>query len=155
MPFSEAPFGSPFDSSEAKIELSPEVQPHPPAVVSAKEEQPSQKVEKERETLAELNEKIRLDPKNTSLLRKLAVRLYETGKPQESERQYLKALELEPQSVENHLALAEFYTRLGLKIKAFKHLNIILQLQPTHERALEMMNIKKASKKPLYEISEN
>jgi hypothetical protein len=104
-----------------------------------------------KDSIADLQEKIRKEPGNAALLRRLGRRLYETGKPQESEKQYLKALELEPQSVDNHLALAEFYTSMGLKLKAFKHLNIVLQLQPNHERALEMLNLKK-SRKPLYEI---
>ena len=173
MPFSEAPFDSAPLSPPLKMELPQDLPPldisqdlpqpeealvvnvpQEPPVVYAKEE-PIQKIEIEKESLADLQERIRLEPQNTTLLRKLAVKLYETGKPQESERHYLKALELEPQSVENHLALAEFYTRIGLRIKAFTHLNIILQLQPNHERALEMLNIKKSSKKPLYEISEH
>jgi tetratricopeptide (TPR) repeat protein len=158
MPFSEAPFDSLPAPTPEKMDSSlalPQPQRDSPSVVNVKEASIPQKVESEKESLTELLEKSRLEPQNTTLLRKLAVKLYETGKPQESEKQYLKALELEPQSVENHLALAEFYTKIGLKIKAFKHLNIILQLQPNHERALEMLNIKKSAKKPLYEISEN
>jgi tetratricopeptide (TPR) repeat protein len=166
MPFGEAPFDSPPAPPPEELDIfedlpqplpqaaAPPPAPPPPSVVSVKKV-PVQKIENENESLADLQERIRLEPQNTMLLRKLAVKLYETGKPQESERHYLKALELEPQSVENHLALAEFYTRIGLRIKAFTHLNIILQLQPNHERALEMLNIKKSAKRPLYEISEN
>lgn len=105
-----------------------------------------------KEPISELQEKIKKDPSNTTLLRRLGKRFYETGKPHEGEKQLLKALELEPQSVENHFALADFYQSMGLKIKAFKHLNIILQLDPNNARAMELLNLKKA-RKPLYEIN--
>jgi tetratricopeptide (TPR) repeat protein len=130
-----------FESSEQSIEMESQDPTQTPTQAKL-----------QKESISDLQEKVRKEPTNTTLLRHLGQRLYETGKPQESEKQYLKALELEPQSVENHLALAEFYTSMGLKIKAFKHLNIILQIQPNNERALEMLNLKKSSKKPLYEI---
>jgi hypothetical protein len=39
-------------------------------------------------------------------------------------------------------------------MKAFKHLNIILQLHPENTRAMEMMGARKP-KKALYEISKH
>ncbi len=103
-------------------------------------------------TTHEIVDRLKREPSNTSLLRKLGKKLYETGKPQEGEKHLLKALEIEPQNIDNHFALAEFYQSIGLKIKAFKHLNIILQIQPNNNRALDLLHLKK-SKKPLYEIS--
>ena len=104
-----------------------------------------------KEPISDLRDRLQKEPENTSLMRRLGKRFYETGKPHEGEKQLLKALELEPQSVENHFALADFYQSLGLKIKAFKHLNIILQLDPNNVRAMELLNVKK-SRKPLFEI---
>ena len=95
--------------------------------------------------------RLKQDPSNTALLRRLGRRYQETGKPHEGEKQLLRALELEPQSVENHFALADFYQTLGLKIKAFKHLNIVLQIEPNNARALELLNVKR-TRKALYEI---
>jgi len=150
LPFSEAPLDLPLPRpNAAMIPDKPAVQEkdeHP----LVKEELPAGAVV-EKESISDLQEKVRKEPENAHLYRRLGKRLYETGKPQESEKQYLKALELEPQNVENHMALAEFYTAMGLKLKAFKHLNIVLQLHPNHDRALEMLNLKK-SKKALYEI---
>ena len=121
-----------------------------PSVTPARQES-NVKIQPQKESISELLERARKDPSNTMLLRKLGKRFYETGKPKEGEQHFLKALELEPQSIENHFALVEFYQSMGLRIKAFKHLNIILQLQPNNERAMEMLNLPK-SKKPLYEI---
>jgi hypothetical protein len=104
-----------------------------------------------KEPISELQERIRKDPGNAALLRRLGKRFHESGKPHEGEKQFLKALELEPQNIENHFALAEFYNSMGLKIKAFKHLNIVLQLQPNNAQAMELLNLKK-SRKALYEI---
>jgi tetratricopeptide (TPR) repeat protein len=112
---------------------------------------PEMKLNLPKEPISELQERIRKDPGNSALLRRLGKRFHEAGKPHEGEKHLLKALELEPQNVENHFALAEFYNSMGLKIKAFKHLNIVLQLQPNNEHAMDLLNLKK-SKKALYEI---
>ena len=69
----------------------------------------------------------------------------------DAEKQLLHALEIDPRSVENHFALVDFYQAQGLKFKAFNHLNIILQLDPQNQRALDSLGLKK--RKPLYEIS--
>jgi tetratricopeptide (TPR) repeat protein len=84
-------------------------------------------------------------------LREQGRRLQLLGKAKEGEKQLLRALELEPKNIESHFALADFYQRQGLKFKAFKHLNIVLQLQPDNQRALDLLGVKKR-KKALYEI---
>jgi tetratricopeptide (TPR) repeat protein len=124
--------------------------PDPPAPPAVRQEKPISS-DPQKEPISELKERILKDPGNTTLLRRLGRRLSETGKPHEGEKQLLRALELEPQSIDNHFALADLYNSLGLKIKAFKHLNIILQLQPNNERAMDLLNLKK-TRKPLYEI---
>jgi Domain of unknown function (DUF4388) len=102
-------------------------------------------------SITELEEKVRDDPNNVVILRLLGKARMKEGKAREGERILLHALELEPQSVENHFALAELYQTMGLRLKAFKHLNVILQLDPENSRAMELLDIKK--RKPLYEIS--
>ncbi|MCI0606465.1 DUF4388 domain-containing protein [bacterium] len=155
MPLSETPLES-LVAPLPPVPLSPKdsmpqrSESEKPLVTPAGEEQ-KVRIQPEKESISELQEQLQREPGNTMLLRKLGKRFYETGKPQEGEKHFLKALELEPQSVENHFALVEFYQSMGLNIKAFKHLNIILQLQPNNERAMEMLHLKK-SKKPLYEI---
>jgi len=103
-------------------------------------------------SIAELQDRLKKDPGNVVLMRKMGKKLQESGKAQEAEKHLLRALELEPQNVENHLALAHLYQGLGLRMKAFKHFNIVLQMQPENERVLEALGLKK-KKKPLYEIS--
>ncbi len=103
-------------------------------------------------SMADLEDQLKKDPANTTLLRLLSKKLRNAGKATEAEKRLLRALELEPQNVENHFALADFYQDLGLKIKAFRHLNIVFQLQPDNERAMELLSVKKR-KKPLFEIS--
>jgi tetratricopeptide (TPR) repeat protein len=91
------------------------------------------------------------DSTNTSELKELVRKLQEAGKAMDAEKHLLHALEIDPRSVENHFALVDFYQAQGLKFKAFKHLNIILQLDPQNQRALDSLGLKK--RKPLYEIS--
>ncbi|MCI0446257.1 DUF4388 domain-containing protein [bacterium] len=91
------------------------------------------------------------DSSNTSELKELVRKLQEAGKAMDAEKHLLRALEIDPRSVENHFALVDFYQAQGLKFKAFKHLNIILQLDPQNQRALDALGLKK--RKPLYEIS--
>lgn len=93
-----------------------------------------------------------IDPDNVILLRQAGKKLQLAGRAREGEKYLLQALQLQPQSVEAHLALADFYQLQGLKFKAFKHLNIILQLQPDNRHALEMLGIQRR-KKSMYEIS--
>lgn len=107
----------------------------------------------EENVLRELVRQMRKDPANTIVLRELGRKLQETGKALDAEKHLLRALEIEPRSVENHFALADFYQAQGLKFKAFKHLNIILQLDPRNKRALDSLGVKK--RKPLYEISDD
>ena len=102
--------------------------------------------------LKELLELIKADPNNVVLLRQAGKKLQLAGRARDGEKYLLQSLHLEPQSVDAHLALAEFYQLQGLKFKAFKHLNIILQLQPENQQALEMLRIQKR-KKSMYEIS--
>jgi tetratricopeptide (TPR) repeat protein len=103
------------------------------------------------EDLETLEEEVDHDPANTILLRALGKMLQTSGKAIDAEKHLLRALEIEPKSVENHFALVDFYQSQGLKFKAFKHLNIILQLDPKNQRALDTLGVKK--RKPLYEIS--
>lgn len=91
------------------------------------------------------------DSSNSRELRELVRKLQESGKATDAEKHLLHALEIDPRSVENHFALVDFYQTQGLKFKAFKHLNIILQLDPRNQRALDLLGLKK--RKPLYEIS--
>ena len=91
------------------------------------------------------------DSSNTSELKELVRKLQEAGKAMDAEKHLLHALEIDPRSVESHFALVDFYQAQGLKFKAFKHLNIILQLDPQNQRALDSLGLKK--RKPLYEIS--
>jgi hypothetical protein len=102
--------------------------------------------------LKELLELIKGDPDNAVLLMQAGKKLQLAGRAREGEKHLLHALQLNPQSVDAHLALAEFYQLQGLKFKAFKHLNTILQFQPDNQRALEMLGIQKR-KKSMYEIS--
>ena len=104
--------------------------------------------------LKELMELVKADPNNVNLLRQAGKKLQLAGRAKDGEKYLLQALRLEPQSIEAHLALAEFYQLQGLKFKAFKHLNTILQLQPDNQRALEMLGIQRR-KKSMYEISAN
>ena len=104
--------------------------------------------------LKELMELVKADPNNVSLLRQAGKKLQLAGRAKDGEKYLLQALRLEPQSIDAHLALADFYQLQGLKFKAFKHLNTILQLQPDNQRALEMLGIQRR-KKSMYEISAN
>ena len=147
-PLSETPLESLQQASAPQPAIETPVIPKPS---TAEKLPPEMKLNLPKETISELQERIRKDPGNSALLRRLGKRFHEAGKPHEGEKHLLKALELEPQNVENHFALAEFYNSMGLKIKAFKHLNIVLQLQPNNEQAMDLLNLKK-SKKALYEI---
>lgn len=120
----------------------------PPAVVSPKPESPAVK----EPPLSELEMAFKRDPNNSALMRQLGRRLQQAGRAREGEKLLLRALELEPQNIESHFAIADFYQVQGLKFKAFKHLNIILQIQPENEKAMDQLGIKKR-KKGLYEIS--
>jgi tetratricopeptide (TPR) repeat protein len=73
------------------------------------------------------------------------------GNLKEAEQFFLRALEVDPKKIDTHFALADFYQQQGLKFKAFKHLNAILKLEPSNQRALDMLGIKKR-KKAMYEI---
>src|SRR5207248_6866904 len=95
---------------------------------------------------------LKKSPNDASLLRNLGKKLQQIGKAREGEKHLLRALEIDPQNIDSHFALADFYQAQGLKFKAFKHLNNILQLNPDNSRALEMLGLKKR-KKALYEIS--
>jgi hypothetical protein len=86
------------------------------------------------------------------------IRLCELGKKsqssghlKEAENYLLRALELGPKNIETHFALSDFYQQQGLKFKAFKHLNAILKIQPSNQRALDLLGIQKR-KKAMYEI---
>lgn len=102
--------------------------------------------------LAELEASLKRQPNNCEVMRQLGRKLQQAGRARDGEKLLLRALELEPQSIDNHFALADFYQAQGLKFKAFKHLNVILQIQPDNEKAMEQLGIKKR-KKGLYEIS--
>jgi hypothetical protein len=102
-------------------------------------------------SLAALQESIRMEPVNTALYRELGKKLQQGGKAREAEQSLLRALEIEPRNVENHFSLADFYQAQGLKFKAFKHLNIVLQLDPENKKALELLGVKKR-KSALYDI---
>ncbi len=105
----------------------------------------------DNENLHILEDEIDQDPANTILLRALGKMLQTSGKALDAEKHLLRALEIEPRSLDNHFALVDFYQAQGLKFKAFKHLNIILQLDPKNQKALDTLGVKK--RKPLYEIS--
>jgi tetratricopeptide (TPR) repeat protein len=102
--------------------------------------------------LKELLELVKADPQNVHLLRQAGKKLQLAGRAKEGEKYLLQALKIDTQNIDSHLALADFYQLQGLKFKAFKHLNTILQLQPDNARALEMLGIQKR-KKSLYEIT--
>ena len=144
---SQTPMRTPVPEREFIQNLKPQETPSRPIPVSRQEHTPFP----EKEPISQMVARLKQDPSNTALLRRLGRRYQETGKPHEGEKQLLRALELEPQSVENHFALADFYQTLGLKIKAFKHLNIVLQIEPNNARALELLNVKR-TRKALYEI---
>ena len=103
-------------------------------------------------SIAALQELLAREPSNTKAMRDLGLKLQQAGRPLEGEKQLHRALELEPRSVENHFTLAVFYQLQGLKFKAFKHYNIILQLDPANQKAMDALGIKKR-KGGLYEIS--
>jgi cytochrome c-type biogenesis protein CcmH/NrfG len=113
---------------------------------------PSRAVAEPSVSVAELEESIRKEPVNAELYRQLGRKLHQGGKIREAERTLLRALEIEPRNVENHLSLADFYQAQGLKFKAFKHLNIVLQLEPRNQKAMDLLGVKKR-KNALYDIS--
>lgn len=119
-----------------------------PANASPKPEAP---VEKDR-PLSELEIALKREPTNLALMRQLGKKLQAAGRAREGEKLLLRALDLDPQNIESHFAIADFYQVQGLKFKAFKHLNVILQIQPDNEKAMEQLGVKKR-KKGLYEIS--
>jgi tetratricopeptide (TPR) repeat protein len=102
--------------------------------------------------LSELEAALKRDPNSCAVMRQLGRKLQQAGRARDGEKLLLRALDLEPQSIDNHFALADFYQAQGLKFKAFKHLNVILQIQPNNEKAMEHLGIKKRTK-GLYEIS--
>jgi tetratricopeptide (TPR) repeat protein len=87
-------------------------------------------------------------------LRAEAVALRKAGKFRDAEAQLLKALQLGKRDLETHFALSDFYQSQGLKFKAFKHLNIILQLDPNNKKALDLLGVQRR-KRPLFEIPRN
>ncbi len=94
-------------------------------------------------TLKELKEALVQNPVDLDLLRQFGKKLQKAGHAKEGEQQLLRALEIEPSNVENHFALADFYQTQGLKLKAFRHLNIILQMDPNNEKALSVLGLPK------------
>jgi tetratricopeptide (TPR) repeat protein len=94
-------------------------------------------------TLKELKDALDKNPADLESLREFGKRLQKAGHAREGEQQLLRALEIEPQNVENHFALADFYQTQGLKLKAFRHLNIILQMDPDNEKALSVLGLPK------------
>jgi hypothetical protein len=144
---STSAFQSITSQLDDRVELS-----HTPAPASPAEAPASDL--KEEEDIPDLQERLRKDPTNVMWLQKLGKKMQQIGKALEAEKHFLRALEVEPQNVEHHFALADLYNGLGLKIKAFKHLNIILQMQPENERAMDALGLKKR-KKALYDISSN
>jgi hypothetical protein len=105
----------------------------------------------DRRLVGELQTVLHREPGNVTLLRELGLRLQQSGKAREGEKHLLQALQLEPQNIETHFALADFYQVQGMKFKAFKHLNVILQIDPQNKRAMDMLGVKKR-KKGLYDI---
>ncbi len=102
-------------------------------------------------TLKELEEASTVNPVDVDLLRNFGKKLQQAGRAREGEKQLLRALEIEPRNLENHFALADFYQAQGLKLKAFTHLNSILQLDPNNKRALSVLGVSKR-KSMLYQI---
>src|SRR5262249_5429659 len=81
-------------------------------------------------SVAELEAALKKEPANFEIMRKLGKKLQQSGRARDGEKHLARSLEIDPQNIENHFAMAEFYLLQGLKIKSFKHLNIILQLEP-------------------------
>jgi cytochrome c-type biogenesis protein CcmH/NrfG len=102
--------------------------------------------------VADLQTILEQDPSNLECMRQLGLKLQQAGRAREGEKHLLRALEIEPNNPDSHFALAEFYQAQGMKFKAFKHLNIILQLDPQNQRAMDLLGIKKR-KGGLYEIT--
>ncbi len=143
--------------SMARLPLSETALPSVPAEVHVQTQEMTRKPDPApapivEPTMAEVEERLAKEPDNVSLLRVFGKRLQQVGKSVDGEKQLLRALEIEPQSVENHLVLADFYQTEGLKLKAFKHLNIVLHLEPDNAQALQMLSLKK-ERKALFEIS--
>lgn len=120
--------------------------------VTATAHPPAERVQEKELPLSELEAALKRDPNNCAIIRQLGRKLQHAGRAREGEKLLLRGLDLEPQSIDNHFALADFYQAQGLKFKAFKHLNVILQIQPENEKAMEQLGIKKR-KKGMYEIS--
>jgi hypothetical protein len=115
-----------------------------PAQKSQAVEEPKLAVTSSHEmTLKELREALDKNPADLEFLREFGKRLQKAGLAREGEQQLLRALEIEPQNVDNHFALADFYQTQGLKLKAFRHLNIILQMDPNNEKALTVLGLPK------------
>jgi tetratricopeptide (TPR) repeat protein len=137
--------------------LEPEVKTfEEPAVVPQKKvaapEKPAVSTTDEHKmSLLELKDALAKDPCDLEVLRQFGKKLQKAGLAREGEQHLLRALELEPRNVENHFALADFYQAQGLKLKAFRHLNIILQMDPENEKALTVLGLPK-KKSILYRI---
>jgi tetratricopeptide (TPR) repeat protein len=122
------------DALDVQVQMPPEV----------KDQKPAASIPLNREmTLKELKDALVENPVNIELLRQFGKKLQQAGHAREGEQQLLRALEIEPRNVENHFALADFYQAQGLKLKAFRHLNIILQMDPNNEKALSVLGLPK------------
>lgn len=141
---------TPAEEAPEPPPVPPPAPPEPAAAVPP--EVPVQPAPSAAPTITALQEALAQQPANTGLMRELGILLQQSGRAKEGEKQLLRALEIEPQSLENHFALASFYQNQGLKFKAFKHLNIVLQLDPQNQKAMESLGIKKR-KGGLYEIT--
>ncbi|HSP05782.1 MAG TPA: hypothetical protein VLR94_01335, partial [Acidobacteriota bacterium] len=140
-PAEDVLFEAPAEPSvEDKPEAAPAAVPVPEPVAAS------------NRSVTELQEALSREPANAALMRELGLKLQQAGRAKDGEKHLLRALEIEPQSLENHFALAEFYQIQGLKFKAFKHLNVVLQLDPHNQKAMESLGIKKR-KGGMYEIT--
>lgn len=128
------------------------VTPETPTTASQPAPVPEEAVQPQELSVDALQHALSWQPLNATLMRELGLKLQRAGRPRDGEKHLQRALEIEPHNMESHFALAEFYQLQGLKFKAFKHLNIILQLDPTNQRAMDLLGIKKR-KGGLYEIS--
>lgn len=135
---------------EEDLHRPPIVTPEVPATASQPAPEPPP--QSQELSIDALQEALAWQPVNAKLMRELGLKLQRVGRPRDGEKHLQRALEIEPHNIESHFALAQFYQLQGLKFKAFKHLNIILQLDPTNQKAMDLLGIKKR-KGGLYEIS--
>lgn len=134
-----------------RITVPPPAAAAPPAPVSDSVKAPPQKETAKEMNLADLEAALKKEPNNQEYMRKLGLKLQQAGRAKEGEKLLNRTLEVDPQNIDNHFALVEFYNAQGMKIKSFKHLNVILQIKPDNQRAMEMLGVKKR-KKAMYDI---